>query len=65
MLRAEDHRSGATIAKAGATASFVAVKRDFVEPREVPGLALLPDAVTMLASRGAPAAPCGLAHRSG
>lgn len=51
VLRAKDHGSGADVAKAGATASFVAVKRDFVEPRDVPGLALLPDAVTMLASR--------------
>jgi hypothetical protein len=51
LLRAKDHGSGSTVAKAGATASFVAVKRDFVEPRDVPGLALLPDVVTMLASR--------------
>jgi hypothetical protein len=51
VLRAKDHASGADVARAGATASFIAVKRDFVEPRDVPGLALLPDAVTMLASR--------------
>jgi hypothetical protein len=28
VLRAEDHGSGATLAKAGFTASFLAVKRD-------------------------------------
>ena len=38
-------------AKAGATASFVAVKRDFAEPRTLPGVALIPEAIDMLASR--------------
>jgi hypothetical protein len=38
-------------AKAGATASFVAVKRDFAEPRTIPGVALIPEAIDMLASR--------------
>lgn len=38
-------------AKAGATASFIAVQRDFVEPRAVPGVALIPEAITMLADR--------------
>ena len=47
VLRAKDHGS----AKAGATASFVAVKRDFVDPRDVKGRTLIPEAVTMLASR--------------
>ena len=37
--------------KAGVTASFAAVQRDFVEARDVPGVALIPEAVAMLASR--------------
>ena len=36
-------------AKAGATASFVAVKRDFVEPRDLEAVALIPEAIDMLA----------------
>ncbi|MEV0390368.1 hypothetical protein [Nonomuraea sp. NPDC050643] len=51
VLRAKDHGSGASLARAGVTASFVAVKRDFPAPRDVPGLALLPEAVSMLATR--------------
>jgi hypothetical protein len=51
VLRVQDHGSGENVARAGATASFVAVKRDFVEPRDVPGVALLPEAVSMLASK--------------
>ena len=47
VRRNKDHGS----AKAGATASFVAVKRDFAEPRTIPGVALIPEAVNMLASR--------------
>lgn len=47
VRRNKDHGS----AKGGATASFAAVKRDFVEPRDVPGVALIPEAITMLASR--------------
>jgi len=47
VLRAKDHGT----AKAGVTASFVAVKRDIVEPRDVPGSGLIPEAVAMLASR--------------
>jgi hypothetical protein len=50
-LRAQDHGSGDQVAKAGATASFVAVKRDFVEPREVNGVAIIPTALSMLASK--------------
>lgn len=47
VRRNKDHGS----AKAGFTASFIAVKRDFVEPRDIPGAALIPEAVRMLASR--------------
>ncbi len=47
VRRNKDHGS----AKAGVTASFIAVKREFVEPRQVVGAALIPEAVTMLASR--------------
>ncbi|MCG5220465.1 hypothetical protein [Streptosporangium sp. KLBMP 9127] len=51
VLRAKDHGAGDSVARAGVTASFVAVKRDFVAPRDVPGNALLPAAVAMLAGR--------------
>ena len=47
VRRNKDHGT----AKAGATASFIAVKRDFVEPRLIPGIALIPEAVEMLAGR--------------
>jgi hypothetical protein len=47
VRRNKDHGQ----AKAGATASFIAVKRDFVEPRTVPGVALIPEAVEMLSER--------------
>lgn len=47
VRRNKDHGQ----AKAGATASFIAVKRDFVEPRAVPGVALIPAVVAMLAER--------------
>lgn len=47
VIRAEDHGS----AKAGATASVVAVQRDFVEPRDMTGVALLPSTLAMLASK--------------
>ncbi len=46
VLRAKPHGN----APAGATASFVAVKRDFVAPRDVPGVGLLPSALEMLGS---------------
>lgn len=45
VVRDADHGT----ATAGATASFIAVKRDFVEPREIEGVALIPEAVAMLA----------------
>lgn len=54
ILRVQDHGSGdgsGEVAKAGATYSFVAVKRDFVEPREIAGVSLIPAAQSMLASK--------------
>jgi len=47
VRRNKDHGQ----AKAGATASFIVVKRDFVEPRTVPGVALIAEAVGMLSER--------------
>jgi hypothetical protein len=47
VRRNKDHGQS----KAGATGSFIAVQRDFVEPRSVPGFALIPEAVAMLAGR--------------
>ena len=47
VRRNKDHGQ----AKAGATASFIAVQRDFVEPRTVPGVALIPEVVAMLSDR--------------
>lgn len=51
VLRSQDHGSGNQIAKAGLTASFVAVKRDFHEPRDIDGVAIIPSALSMLASK--------------
>ncbi len=51
VLRAQDHGSGTQMAKAGATASFVAVKREFVEPKDIDGMAIIPSALSMLASK--------------
>ena len=47
VRRNKDHGT----AKAGVTASFIAVQRDFVEPRTIPGVALIPEAVQMLGER--------------
>jgi hypothetical protein len=47
VRRNKDHGQ----AKGGATASFIAVKREFVEPRQIPGVALIPEAVQMLGDR--------------
>lgn len=47
VRRNKDHGQ----AKAGVTASFIAVKRSFIEPRDIPGVALIPEAVSMLAER--------------
>jgi hypothetical protein len=51
VLRAKDHGSGNQTAKAGATASFVAVRREFVEPKDIEGVAIIPMALSMLASK--------------
>lgn len=51
VLRVQDHGTDDQIAKAGVTASFVAVHRDFVEPREIPEIAIIPSALKMVASR--------------
>jgi hypothetical protein len=47
VIRVKDHGK----AKAGVTASVIAVQRDFVEPRDIPGVALAPSTVAMLASK--------------
>jgi hypothetical protein len=47
VLRAQPHGTGPV----GVTASLLAVKRDFLPPRQIPGVALIPEAVAMLASR--------------
>jgi hypothetical protein len=47
VIRVKDHGT----AKAGVTASVIAVQRDFVEPRDVIGVALLPSTVAMLSSK--------------
>jgi hypothetical protein len=47
VLRAKPHGS----ASAGVTASVVAVQRDFLSPKQIPGVALIPQAVQMFASR--------------
>jgi hypothetical protein len=47
VIRAKDHGT----AKAGVTASVVAVRRDFVEPRDVPGVGLAPSTIAMLAGK--------------
>ena len=51
VLRAHDHSEGEQTAKAGLTASFIAVKRDFTEPRDVPGMEIIPSALSMIASK--------------
>ena len=47
VLRAKPHGD----ATAGFTASLVAVKRDFLRPKDIAGVALIPDAINMFASR--------------
>ncbi len=51
VLRIQDHGSGDQIAKAGATASFVAVQREFIEPRDIPEVAIIPTALKMVSSK--------------
>jgi hypothetical protein len=47
VVRAKPHGSE----PAGVTASLVAVRRDLLPPKRIPGVALIPEAVQMLASR--------------
>ncbi|MDQ3922835.1 MAG: hypothetical protein M3309_02720 [Actinomycetota bacterium] len=47
VLRTKPHGTVAV----GFTASFVAVKRDFLPPKQIPGVALVPEAIDMLAAR--------------
>jgi len=47
VRRNKDHGQ----AQAGATATFIAVERDLVEPRTVPGVGLIPEVVAMLSER--------------
>jgi hypothetical protein len=51
VLRSQDHGTENQIAKAGVTTSFVAVKRDFPEPKEINGVKIIPNALSMLASK--------------
>ena len=51
VIGLQDHRTGDQIYPAGITASFIAVKRDFVEPRDIPGIALIPSALNHLSSK--------------
>ena len=51
VLRVKDHGSGDHIAKAGATASFVAVQRDFVEPRDIREISIIPSALQMVSAK--------------
>lgn len=47
VLRVKDHGS----AKAGVAASVIAVRREFVEPRDIAGVALIPSTQAMLATK--------------
>jgi hypothetical protein len=47
VMRAKAHGNSA----AGVTASFVAVRRDYLRPRAIPRVGLIPEAIEMLASR--------------
>jgi hypothetical protein len=51
VLRAKDHGQPPNVATAGVTASVIAVKRTFVEARDVKDTGLLPEALEMLASQ--------------
>lgn len=51
VLQSKDHGNGDQISKAGATASFVAVKREFLEPRDINNVKLIPNALSMLAAK--------------
>jgi hypothetical protein len=47
----QDHGLGDKVDKADTTASFVAVKRDFTEPREIDKIAIISTALSMVASK--------------
>jgi len=47
VMRSKDHGG----AKAGMTASVIAVQREFKEPRDIDGVTLLPSVIEMLASK--------------
>lgn len=47
VRRNKDHGQS----KAGLTASFIATQRNFVEPREIQGISLIPETLSMLAGR--------------
>jgi hypothetical protein len=51
VLRAQDHGSSDHIEQAGVTASFIAVQRDFVEPRDIHEVAIIPSALEMVSSK--------------
>lgn len=53
VLRSQDHDNTGNeqIAEANVTKSFVAVKRDFPEPRDIDGVKIIPNALSMLASK--------------
>ncbi len=51
VLRNKDHGTGDQIAKAGETASFVAVKKEFPEPKDITDIKIIPQAISMLSSR--------------
>ncbi len=51
MLQSKDHGIGDQIAKAGETSSFVAVKKEFLEPRDITNIKIIPQALSMLSSR--------------
>lgn len=51
VLRVQDHGSGDQVFNAGFTASFVAVQRDFIEPKDIPAISIIPPALNMMASK--------------
>jgi hypothetical protein len=51
VIQYENQTSGEQTAKTSETASFIAVKREFIEPRDIQGVAIIPSAISMLASR--------------
>jgi hypothetical protein len=51
LVQAQDSGSGDQFTKAGTTASFVSVKRGFVEPKDIPSVAIIPEALPMVATK--------------